>query len=150
MAIAESEVIYESDSVEETEKLGAKLAPTAAEFGFVALYGGLGAGKTAFVRGLASVIANGAQVSSPTYAIVNEYAPADSLVPTLFHFDMYRITDEDGLASIDFDGYFERHGVIVTEWSENITFALPERYLKVEILPEGDKSRKIVVSECRG
>ncbi len=133
-------------SPEETEAVGYETAELAREVGFIALYGDLGAGKTAFVRGVAKRIAPGAPVSSPTYSIVNEYSPAGERRPTLFHFDMYRITDEDSLYSIDFDAYFERGALMVTEWSENIGFALPERYIKAEIEKLGENERKITVS----
>ena len=131
---------------EETERVGYEVAELAREVGFIALYGDLGAGKTAFVRGVAKNLAPGAAVSSPTYSIVNEYSPTGSKKPTLFHFDMYRITDEDSLYSIDFDAYFERGALMVTEWSENICFALPERYIKAEIEKLGENERKITVS----
>ena len=126
---------------DETEIVGAELAKYVLENGerFVALYGDLGAGKTAFTRGFASVTVPGEDVCSPTYTIVNEY---DGKTP-LFHFDMYRIEDEDSLESIGFYDYFNR-GIIITEWSENIPFALPERYLKVEILKLGDSERRII------
>lgn len=135
-----------TNSVEETEAFGAeigrlladdKTAPT-----FIALYGDLGVGKTAFVRGLASVIAPNSIVRSPTFAIVNEYKASKS---SLFHFDMYRIEDEDELYSIGFYDYLDR-GVCVVEWSENIPYALPERYIRVEILktsPDRPDERKI-------
>ncbi len=125
---------------DETELVGAELARYVLQGGteFVALFGDLGAGKTAFTRGFASVIAPGENVCSPTYTIVNEY---EGKVP-LFHFDMYRIEDEDALDSIGFYDYFGR-GVIITEWSENITYALPPVYLKVTIEKLGDDERRI-------
>lgn len=109
---------------------------------FVALYGDLGVGKTAFVRGFTSMLAPGAHVKSPTFALVNEYRGRELSV---FHFDMYRITDEDELYSIGFYDYLDRRGVCLVEWSENIPFALPERYLRVEIVkcdPEGAPDRR--------
>ena len=126
---------------DETEIVGAELAEYVVDnsIEFVALFGDLGAGKTAFVRGFASVIAPEAPVCSPTYAIVNEY---DGKIP-LFHFDMYRIEDEDALDSIGFWDYFGR-GIIITEWSENIPYALPEAYLRVEIKKCGETTRKII------
>ncbi len=133
-------------SPEETEAVGFEVAELARKVGFIALYGDLGAGKTAFVRGVAKRVAPGAAVSSPTYSIVNEYSPAGEKRPTLFHFDMYRITGEDSLCSIDFDAYFERGALMVTEWSENIGFALPECYVRVEIEKLGENERKITVS----
>lgn len=122
-----------TNSPEETEAFGAEVARYMTEDAsapkFIALYGDLGVGKTAFVRGLASVIAPNSIVRSPTFALVNEYRAQKS---SLFHFDMYRIEDEDELYSIGFYDYLDR-GICVVEWSENIPYALPERYLKIEI-----------------
>lgn len=121
-------------SPEETEALGFELAQTMLSApslpAFVALYGDLGVGKTAFVRGFTSAIAPNARVKSPTFALVNEYRGAAC---SAFHFDMYRITDEDDLYSIGFYDYFDRNGICLVEWSENIEYALPERYIKAEI-----------------
>ena len=122
-----------TSSPEETEAFGAKVANSMLSDGtlprFIALYGDLGVGKTAFVRGLASVLAPGTAVRSPTFALVNEYRARP--LP-IFHFDMYRIEDEDALESIGFYDYLDR-GLCVVEWSENIEYALPERYLRIEI-----------------
>lgn len=126
-------LIY-TDSAAETEGVGAALAAEmegdATLPPFVALYGDLGVGKTAFVRGFASVFCEGILVRSPTFALVNEYRGKKR---TLFHFDMYRITGEDDLYSIGFDDYLNRDGIALVEWSENIPFALPDEYLKVVI-----------------
>ena len=138
-----------TNSPEETEAFGASVGKKITEDPtlprFIALYGDLGVGKTAFVRGLASVLAKSSIVRSPTFAIVNEYRGEDG---SLFHFDMYRIEDEDELYSIGFFDYLDR-GISVVEWSENIPFALPERYIKIEIskisTAEPDK-RKIAYS----
>ena len=135
---------------EETEAVGAALARrmTAEDLPrFVALYGDLGAGKTAFVRGFAKVVAPGAVIRSPTFALVHEHKgdPFD-----LFHFDMYRITGPDDLCSIGFDDYLKRNGVCLIEWSENVAFALPEHYLRVEIVkddPGNPDSRRITVTQ---
>ena len=94
------------------------------------MYGDLGVGKTAFIRGFTSVIAPTARVKSPTFALVNEYKGSSLSV---FHFDMYRITDEDELWSIGFYDYLDRNGFCLVEWSENIPYALPDEYLRVEI-----------------
>ena len=122
-----------SASPAETEAFGAKVAEALLADGslprFIALYGDLGVGKTAFVRGLASVLAPNSAVRSPTFALVNEYRAKP--LP-IFHFDMYRIEDEDALESIGFYDYLDR-GLCVVEWSENIGYALPERYLRIEI-----------------
>lgn len=135
---------------EETEAAGAALAKRMTEENlprFVALYGDLGAGKTAFVRGFARVIAPGAVIRSPTFALVHEHrgVPFD-----LYHFDMYRITSESDLDSIGFEEYLQRNGVCMTEWSEHIAFALPDAYLRVEIVkdnPQMPESRRITVTQ---
>jgi tRNA threonylcarbamoyladenosine biosynthesis protein TsaE len=127
------EILY-THSVEETEAYGAKLAQRLSEDSayprFIALYGDLGVGKTAFVRGFTSVFAKNARVKSPTFALVNEYR-GEAL--SVFHFDMYRIEDEDELYSIGFYDYQDRGGICLVEWSENIEYALPEQYLSVKI-----------------
>ena len=121
-------------SAEETEALGAKLAKEIVQDEdlprFVALYGDLGVGKTAFVRGFTSVIAPRAGVRSPTFTLVNEYR-GDPM--SVFHFDMYRITDEDDLVSIGFYDYLDRPGICLVEWSENIPDSLPDHYIRVTI-----------------
>jgi tRNA threonylcarbamoyladenosine biosynthesis protein TsaE len=121
-------------SPEETEAVGAALARLLESDrkapAFIAMYGDLGVGKTAFVRGLASVLAPGRAVRSPTFALVNEYRVAGKR--PLFHFDMYRIESEDDLFSIGFEDYPDA-GICVAEWCENIPFALPDRYLEVRI-----------------
>lgn len=137
-------------SPDETERVGAalaeKLLADSALPRYIALYGDLGVGKTAFVRGVASILCPGAAVRSPTFALVNEYR---GKLP-IFHFDMYRITDEDDLYSIGYDDYLARDGVILVEWSENIPFALPDRYLRVTITkndPNAPDSREILTEE---
>lgn len=141
----------QSRSAEETEAFGAELAelllsdpslPT-----FVALYGDLGVGKTAFTRGVASVISPGTAVRSPTFALVNEYPAkgAKTRFSAVFHFDMYRIDTEDDLDSIGFWDYPMRRGLILTEWSEKIPEALPEDYIKltIEKTPDGESLRTV-------
>ncbi len=124
----------ETEGVEETEHLGKTLAKALADDPslprFVALYGELGAGKTAFVRGFTAQISPGARVKSPTFTLVNEYPASPD---PLFHFDMYRINSEDELYSTGFYDYHKRRGYMLIEWSENIPFALPERYIEVKI-----------------
>ena len=116
----------------ETEALGRTLAEQMladeALPPFVALYGDLGVGKTAFVRGFTSRISPEALVRSPTFALVNEYRAKPRSV---FHFDMYRITDEDDLFSIGYYDYLNRPGICLVEWSENIPYAIPEQYIRV-------------------
>lgn len=112
---------------------------------FVALYGDLGVGKTAFVRGFASVITPDSLVRSPTFALVNEYRGKPL---SLFHFDMYRIEDEDDLYSIGFYDYLDRRGICLVEWSEKIPYALPDELIRVTIEkndPNRPDSRRISV-----
>ena len=139
----ENKGVYTSNSEEETEKIAAEFALNLKKGDFVAFFGNLGSGKTAFVRGAASVLCPGARVSSPTYAIVNEYR---GNIP-VFHFDVYRVTDDDSLYSTGFYDYAERNGVIFTEWSENITFALPENRYDVTFEKSGETARIITIEK---
>ncbi|MBE6668345.1 MAG: tRNA (adenosine(37)-N6)-threonylcarbamoyltransferase complex ATPase subunit type 1 TsaE [Ruminococcaceae bacterium] len=143
--------VFNSQSVTDTESFGAKLASAMLTDSslpkFIALYGDLGVGKTAFVRGFTSQISPSSRVKSPTFALVNEYK--GSLI-SVFHFDMYRIENEDELYSIGFYDYLQRKGICLVEWSENIEESLPDEYLKVEIVKdstENTDSRKITVSK---
>ena len=138
--------VHETASVAETEQFGVSLAEALISHAdlprFVALYGDLGVGKTALVRGFTSTVAPRARVKSPTFALVNEYR-GERL--SVFHFDMYRIEDEDSLYSIGFYDYLDRRGVCLVEWSEKIPYALPPRYLRVEIAksdPAGAPDRR--------
>ncbi len=137
----------------ETEKCGAELATRLLQDAklsrFVALFGDLGVGKTAFVRGFASVVTPGAAVRSPTFSLVNEYRARPL---SLFHFDMYRIESEDDLLSIGFDDYLMRDGFCLTEWSENILEFLPKDCVRVTIEkddPENTDHRRITISFCK-
>lgn len=138
----------------ETEAVGAELAKKMLEDPgippFVALYGDLGVGKTAFVRGFASVISPGVTVRSPTFALVNEYRGKPR---PIFHFDMYRISGEDDLLSIGFYDYLDRPGICLVEWSENIPYALPDDYVRVEIVksdPERPDCRTLTIGQIGG
>ena len=133
--------VIHSISAEYTESVGATLATLMLSDKslppFVALYGDLGVGKTAFVRGFTSAIAPDARVKSPTFALVNEYRGKELSV---FHFDMYRIEDEDELYSIGFFDYADRRGICLVEWSENIEESLPDRYIRVEIIKDSTEN----------
>ena len=138
-----------SRSYTDTENVGAELARAMLEDGslprFVALYGDLGVGKTAFVRGFASVISPNSLVRSPTFALVNEY---QAKTTSLFHFDMYRIDSEDDLISIGFYDYLDRNGICLVEWSEKIPYALPDEYLRVtieKVSPDTPDHRRITI-----
>ncbi len=113
----------------ETEQAGAEFAKTLKSGDFVAMFGDLGAGKTAFVRGAMKTLSEAARVQSPTYTIVNEY-PAK--IP-VYHFDMYRIDDEDSLYSIGYYDYLMSGGICFAEWCEKIEPYLPDSYYTVTI-----------------
>lgn len=136
---------FHTHSPEETEKIASDFASTVKDEknAFIAMFGDLGAGKTAFVRGLASVIAPNARVKSPTYTIVNEYK-GDGV--SLFHFDLYRISDDDELYSTGFYDYLNR-GICVAEWSENIPYAIPEGAYRVKISRGVSESDRDIVIE---
>ena len=134
---------FVSMSERETEAFAESFAKTLKAGSVVAFEGDLGAGKTAFVRGLARGLGCTDSVSSPTFAIVNEY---DGALP-LFHFDMYRIETLGELYSIGFFEYLERGGVLAIEWSENIYSALPDDSTFVVIEKIDETSRRITVKE---
>lgn len=117
-----------SHSPEDTEAIGAKIAQKLSGTEVIALFGGLGMGKTAFTRGVASALGVGDSVSSPTFALVNEYRGTYNI----YHFDMYRVTSWDDLYSTGFFDYID-NGVLIIEWSENIEGALPENAIRISI-----------------
>ena len=130
-----------TNSPQETEALGQKLGQALPAGTVIAYRGDLGAGKTAFTRGLARGLGIQDPVTSPTYTIVNEYL--GGRVP-LFHFDMYRLHSADDLFDIGWDDYLERQGICAVEWSENVAEAL-EDPLVVTICKIGEESRKITL-----
>ena len=132
---------YETNSPEETERVGAALGRIVRPGTVIAYRGGLGAGKTAFTRGLARGLGYTDIVTSPTYTIVNEYL--GGRLP-LFHFDMYRLASPDDLWDIGWEDYLDRHGVCCVEWSENVADAL-EDPITVTIDKLGENSRRITL-----
>ena len=132
----------ENETVREGEKLGRTLTPGTV----VALCGGLGAGKTAFTRGLAAGLGITMSVSSPTFTIVNEY-PGD---PPLFHFDMYRLESENELFDIGWDDYLDRGGICAVEWSEKVPGAFLPGTVVVKIENPGGDERRIIISKDGG
>ena len=128
-------------SPEETEQLGAALGRKLNPGTILAYEGDLGAGKTAFTRGLARGLGAKDMVTSPTYTIVNEYL--SGRMP-LFHFDMYRLASSDDLWDIGWEDYLERGGVCAVEWSENAADAM-EGAIRVRIEKIGDESRRITI-----
>ena len=133
-----------SSSPEDTLSIAQKLSEKLSGGEIIAFKGGLGMGKTCFVKGLALGLGYKGEVTSPTFAIVNEYIGGRL---DLFHFDMYRITGWDDLYSTGFFEYINRGGVLAVEWSENIEGALQdESIITVDISFISDIERKITVS----
>ena len=128
-------------TVDETELAGQALAKTLVSGTVVALYGDLGAGKTAFVRGIAKGLNSQSRVTSPTFTIVNEYSGELEL----FHFDMYRLGSSEELFDIGWEDYLGRGGVCVVEWSENVSDAFDGNEIKVTIDKLSDTDRKITL-----
>ena len=137
---------YITNSPLETEAVGSALGRILLPGTILAYRGDLGAGKTAFTRGLAKGLGCTDLVTSPTYTIVNEYL--SGRMP-LFHFDMYRLGSSDDLWDIGWEDYLERHGVCAVEWSENVADAM-ENAITVCIQKIGEESRKITIEGGRG
>ena len=131
---------FVANSERETEELGARLAEVLEPGAVVAFTGGLGAGKTAFTRGLARGLGITGRVTSPTFTIVNEYG--GGRLP-LFHFDMYRLGSADELFDIGWEDYLDRGGVCAVEWSENVSDALEEA-ISVEIRRGASENQRII------
>ena len=128
-------------SEQETEDLGARLSSGLPGGTVVAMYGDLGAGKTAFVRGMARGMGLNCRVSSPTFTIVNEYlGPRD-----LIHFDLYRLSGADELFDIGWEDYLNRGAVCAVEWSENVEDAFFGDEVRVTIEKLSDNERKITI-----
>ena len=135
---------YISHSEHDTEDIGASFARTLKGGTVVAMYGDLGAGKTAFVRGMARGMGLDCRVSSPTFTIVNEYLGERELI----HFDMYRLSSADELFDIGWEDYLNRGAVCAVEWSENVADAIPPDAVRVAIerAPGGDDCRRITIT----
>ena len=134
-------MIFTTHSPAETEQIGEKLGSILPAGAVLAYRGDLGAGKTAFTRGLARGLGYAEPVTSPTYTIVNEYL--GGRLP-LFHFDMYRLHSSDDLWDIGWEDYLERGGICAVEWSENVEDALEDPvFITIEKL--GEESRRITI-----
>ncbi|MCR4888902.1 MAG: tRNA (adenosine(37)-N6)-threonylcarbamoyltransferase complex ATPase subunit type 1 TsaE [Ruminococcus sp.] len=131
-------------SPEETVKTAEKLGKLLKAGDMIAYKGGLGAGKTTFTRGLAIGLGLGDNVSSPTFALVNEYRGKDM---TLYHFDMYRISTEEGLESTGFYDYDFENNVAAVEWSENIAEFLPKNTIYITINALSELEREIIIED---
>lgn len=135
---------YISNSTQETETLGERLAARLRPGDVIAYTGDLGAGKTAFTRGLARGLGIPDRVTSPTFTIVNEYE--GGRLP-LFHFDMYRLGSADELFDIGWEDYLRRGGVCAVEWSENIADALEGDLVRVDLRRgDGENERIITIT----
>ena len=132
---------YITHSPAETEAIGAALGKILKPGTVIAYRGDLGAGKTAFTRGLARGLGYTDMVTSPTYTIVNEYL--GGRLP-LFHFDMYRLRSSDDLWDIGWEDYLNRNGICAVEWSENVADAL-EDPISITIEKTGEESRRITI-----
>ena len=134
-------------SPDETEQVAYEFALTVnnGRCEFIAMYGDLGVGKTAFVRGLAKVFSPNARVKCPTFTIVNEYSGGK--IP-FYHFDVYRISDDDELYAMGFDDYVQK-GLCVVEWSENIPDSIPSDAYKITIerVSDNENARKITIEK---
>ena len=143
-AASVKEMRYITHGAAETEALAEALAPVLANAPAVALYGGLGMGKTAFTRGLARALGCVTPVSSPTYTIVNEYIGPRRVC----HFDLYRLADADALWEIGWDDYLSSDALCVVEWSERAPDAFPAGTVRITIDRVSDSERKITVQSC--
>lgn len=137
--MSEPKTSWTTCSASETEEAGAAFARGLTGGTVVALYGGLGMGKTAFVRGMAAGLGLSAEVSSPTFALVHEYGGD----PPFVHFDMYRVTGWDDLYSTGFFDYIDAGCILAVEWSENVEGALPEEALRFRFARREDGAREI-------
>ncbi len=135
--------VFYSNSSQETRKIAYDFAKKLKKGDIVAFFGGLGMGKTTFIRGLNEGLGIDSEVSSPTFSLVNEYR-SDNI--SMFHFDMYRINGWDDLYSTGFFDYIDENEIIVVEWSENIENILPDNTIRVIIENGQDiNSRKITI-----
>lgn len=133
---------YKTNSAVQTISLGEQIGKRLKGGDVVAYSGGLGAGKTTITRGISIGLGLGDEVTSPTFALVNEYH-GENL--TLYHFDMYRITSADDLETTGFYDYMDDDSVLAVEWSENIADELPENCIKINIERTGEESRTITI-----
>ena len=133
--------IYKTYSPNETENLAVKLAENIPYGKVIAMFGDVGAGKTAFTRGFAKGMGINCDVSSPTFALVNEYRGAGK---TLYHFDMYRISGWDDLYSTGYFDYLDEGASLIIEWSENIEAVLPDDCIRITINKTDDVNERII------
>lgn len=140
--------LYHSNSTEETEKIAAEFAKELKSGDVIAYKGPMGAGKTAFTRGLAKGLGLEDHVSSPTFALVHQYGSGKN---TLYHFDMYRVESFDDLYSTGFFDYLDYGGILAIEWSENIENVLPQNtiYVTLNKVEDDVDKREIIIEGGR-
>ena len=136
---------YISNSKEETVAIAKSIVPLLSNHDIIFFDGGLGMGKTAFTRGLASGLGYPGRVTSPTFTIVNEYE--GGRLP-LFHFDMYRLGDADALYDIGWEDYLESGALCITEWSENVPGVFPAGTVEIHFRRIDGETREIKVKLC--
>lgn len=137
---------YTSHSAEDTQAVAAEFAKSLTPGTVVCLFGEMGVGKTVFTNGLCRALGACDYATSPTFTVVNEYDGGEFPV---FHFDMYRIEDEDELIEIGFDEYLNANGICIIEWPENIPDSLPDKYLRVEIVYDSFTERTIIIEKVK-
>ena len=130
---------YVSNSFKETVNIGKQYAKTLSKGDVVLLFGDLGAGKTAFTKGVAAGLGIKDEILSPTYAYMNDYNGV------LYHYDCYRLSSGEDAEALGLTDYFYSDGVCVIEWSENIKDVIPETAKKVKIIKLSENSRKIIL-----
>lgn len=135
---------YFSNSPQDTEKIAEDFAKGLLGGEVVAFIGNLGMGKTCFTRGLAKGLGFSGEVTSPTFALVNEYRGGRL---DIFHFDMYRVEGWEDLYSTGYFDYLDEGGVTVIEWSENISSALDDDTIYINIVSTGENSRRIIIGK---
>ena len=140
MSAHASEYRVETASAEETESLGARLASLLPKGTVVALRGDLATGKTCLVRGMAAYFAQGAEIHSPTFTLVNEYGGRDKL----YHLDLYRLGGAEEVADLGYEELFEPDGVCVVEWAERAERLLPRQRLDVALEHAGEDRRRLL------
>jgi tRNA threonylcarbamoyladenosine biosynthesis protein TsaE len=133
---------FHSLSDSDTKAIAERIAKSLSPGTTVCLFGEMGVGKTVFTNGLCRALGVTDYVSSPTFTVVNEYDGADFPV---YHFDMYRIEDEDELIEIGFEEYLSSGGVCIIEWPENIKNSLPSERVDIEILRGNDFSERTII-----
>ena len=140
--------MYISDREDETKQIAAEITKKLKPGSVICMYGDLGAGKTAFVQGMARALGIDEPVTSPTFTIVNEYY---GTLP-LYHFDVYRIGSSEEMYEIGFDEYINGNGICVIEWAELIEDILPEDSIRITIrknIEKGEDYREIIVKGCK-